>query len=68
MPIKGASKNVYHKMYPDIKEDDLVTEVKEIVVQKIGHIPVAKGDFSKLPRAVKIFVSHCVSIRHDMHV
>ena len=49
-------------MYPDIKEEDLVTEVHEIVVQRVGHVPVAKGDFSKLPKAVKIFVSHCVSV------
>lgn len=49
-------------MYPDIREEDLVTEVHEIIVQKVGHVPVAKGDFSKLPKAVKIFISHCVSI------
>ena len=49
-------------MYPDIKEEDLVTEVHEIVVQRVGHVPVAKGDFSKLPKAVKIFISHCVSV------
>ena len=50
-------------MYPDIKEEELVTEVHEIIVQRVGHVPVAKGDFGKLPKAVRIFVSHCVSLR-----
>ena len=49
-------------MYPDIKEEELVTEVHEIIVQRVGHVPVAKGDFSKLPKAVRIFISHCVSL------
>lgn len=49
-------------MYPGISEDDLFVEVREIVVQKVGHVPVAKGDFSKLPRACKIFVSHCIQL------
>ena len=48
-------------MYPDIKDEELVTEVHEIVVQRVGHVPVAKGDFNKMPKAAKIFVSHCVS-------
>ncbi|KAK7115036.1 hypothetical protein V1264_000984 [Littorina saxatilis] len=49
-------------MYPDIKEEDLVTEVHEIVLQKVGHVPVAKGDFMKMPKSVRIFVSHCIQL------
>lgn len=43
------------------EEEDLVYEVHEIVVQRVGHVPVAKGDFNHLPKKVKIFVAHCVS-------
>ncbi|XP_059148875.1 phosphoenolpyruvate carboxykinase [GTP]-like [Physella acuta] len=45
-----------------MSEDDLVYEVHEIVVQKVGHIPVAKGDFTHLPKKVKTFVAHCVQL------
>ncbi|KAK6981950.1 hypothetical protein BgiMline_017300 [Biomphalaria glabrata] len=43
-------------------EEDLVYEVHEIVVQKVGKVPVAKGDFSHLPKKVKIFLAHCVQL------
>ncbi|KAH9515599.1 hypothetical protein Btru_011522 [Bulinus truncatus] len=43
-------------------EEDLVYEVHEIVVQKVGKVPVAKGDFAKLPKKVKIFLAHCVQL------
>jgi len=49
-------------MYPGIDDSDLYTEVREIVVQRVGHVPIAKGDFSKLPRACKIFISHCIQL------
>nr|KAG5712694.1 hypothetical protein BaRGS_029749 [Batillaria attramentaria] len=49
-------------MYPHIKDEDLFQEVKEIVVQKVGHVPIAKGDFGKLPRNVRIFISHCIQL------
>ena len=63
--LSGEKKTVIMtsaSMYPDIKEEELVTEVHEIIVQRVGHVPVAKGDFSKLPKAVRIFISHCVSL------
>ncbi|BFZ12658.1 hypothetical protein BsWGS_15697 [Bradybaena similaris] len=44
------------------EEEDLVYEVHEIVVQKVGHVPVAKGDFNHLPKKVKTFVAHCVQL------
>lgn len=49
-------------MYPNIQEEDLVQEVHEIVVQKLGPIPVAKGNFTALPKHVKIFLGHCVQL------
>lgn len=49
------------------EEDELVYEVHEIVVQRVGHVPVAKGDFNHLPKKVKTFVAHCVS-NHDVLV
>ncbi|CAL1545746.1 unnamed protein product [Lymnaea stagnalis] len=43
-------------------DEDLVYEVHEIVVQKVGHVPLAKGDFTHLPKKVKIFLAHCVQL------
>uniref|UniRef100_A0A2C9K0S0 Phosphoenolpyruvate carboxykinase GTP-utilising N-terminal domain-containing protein n=1 Tax=Biomphalaria glabrata TaxID=6526 RepID=A0A2C9K0S0_BIOGL len=43
-------------------DEDLVYEVHEIVVQKVGKVPVAKGDFGHLPKKVKIFLAHCVQL------
>jgi hypothetical protein len=42
-------------------DDSLFYEVHEIVVQKLGHVPIAKGDFNKLPKAVQRFVAKWVS-------
>ncbi|XP_060595716.1 phosphoenolpyruvate carboxykinase [GTP]-like isoform X2 [Ruditapes philippinarum] len=41
-------------------DDSLFYEVHEIVVQKLGHVPIAKGDFNKLPKAVQRFVAKWV--------
>ena len=44
--------------------DDDVTgfyEIHEIVVQKLGHVDIAKGDFNRLAPKVKRFVVHWVS-------
>lgn len=39
------------------EEDDMVYEVHEIVVQKLGHVPILKGDFHYLPKHVQKFVA-----------
>ncbi|ESO98228.1 hypothetical protein LOTGIDRAFT_203707 [Lottia gigantea] len=43
-------------------EEEPFMEVHEIVTQKLGHIPVAKGDFKKLPSKVQKWVIHSVNI------
>lgn len=43
------------------QEDDLpFTEVHEIIVPHLGHVPIAKGDFNRLPRKVQKFVAFYV--------
>lgn len=56
-----ADKRKY-RMYPDIKEEDLFNEVHEIVIQKVGHVQIVKGNFKDMTKNARIFVCHCVSI------
>ncbi|XP_076469780.1 phosphoenolpyruvate carboxykinase [GTP]-like [Babylonia areolata] len=65
---KDGQSKLSMDMYPDIKEEDLVQEVHEVVIQKVGHVPVAKGDFQRLPRNVKVFVSHCIQLMNPRAV
>ena len=39
-----------------------IHEVHQITVQRIGKLPVAKGDWTRLPVAVRRFVGHWVSM------
>ena len=41
-------------------------EVHEVVVPHLGHVPIAKGDFNRLPRKVQKFVAFYVSVCHDV--
>ena len=43
-------------------EEEPFMEVHEIVTQKLGHIPISKGDFHYLPKKVQKWVIHAVSI------
>jgi hypothetical protein len=36
-------------------------EVHEVIVPHLGHVPIAKGDFNRLPRKVQKFVAFYVS-------
>ena len=41
---------------------DVEDEVHEVISQSVqGHMPVAKGDWARLPKKVKSFVGHWVS-------
>lgn len=42
-------------------EENLFYEVHEIVVQKLGHVPIAKGDFHYLPKKAQKFIAKWVS-------
>ncbi len=46
-----------------IDQEDYVpiTEIHEIIVPHLGHVPIAKGDFHKLSRKVQQFVAFYVS-------
>ena len=37
-------------------------EVHEIVVPHLGHVPIAKGDFTALPKKVQQFIAYYVSL------
>lgn len=37
-------------------------EVHEVVVPHLGHVPIAKGDFSRLPKNVQKYIAYYVSI------
>lgn len=43
-------------------EENLFYEVHEIVVQKLGHVPIAKGDFHYLPKKAQRFIAKWVCI------
>ncbi|XP_050396701.1 phosphoenolpyruvate carboxykinase [GTP] [Patella vulgata] len=43
-------------------EEEPFMEVHEIVTQKLGHVPVAKGDFHFLPKKVQRWVIHSVNM------
>ncbi|KAL8616273.1 hypothetical protein ACOMHN_056216 [Nucella lapillus] len=49
-------------MYPHLNPEQLVQEVHEVVVQKVGHVPIIKGDFKDLPRNVQIYLAHCIQL------
>lgn len=44
-------------------EDDApeFMEIHEIVIQKLGHVPIVKGDFHMLSKKVQKFVAKWVS-------
>ncbi|XP_025076319.1 phosphoenolpyruvate carboxykinase [GTP]-like [Pomacea canaliculata] len=56
-----ADKRKY-RMYPDIKEEDLFNEVHEIVIQKVGHVQIVKGNFKDMTKNARIFVCHCIQL------
>ena len=37
------------------------TVLNEIVVPHLGHIPIVKGDFAKLPKKIQKFIAYYVS-------
>lgn len=39
------------------KEEGSFIVVNEVVTKKLGHLPIAKGDFSRMPRKVQHFVA-----------
>lgn len=41
--------------------EERVVEVHEIKVPHLGHLPIAKGEFHLLPKAVQRLVAHWVS-------
>ena len=41
-------------------------EVHEVVVPHLGHVPIAKGDFNRLPRKVQKFVAFYVSMHLEL--
>ena len=47
-------------------EDDApeFMEIHEIVIQKLGHVPIVKGDFHMLSKKVQKFVAKWVSCIH----
>lgn len=59
------------KSHPTKKDKDVYEkgfyEVHEIVVPHLGHVPVAKGDFGRLPRKVQQWIAKKVSIKY-IHV
>ena len=36
-------------------------EVHEIIVPHLGHVPIAKGDFTALPKKIQQFIAYYVS-------
>lgn len=44
------------------EEENLFYEVHEVVVRKLGHVPIAKGDFHYLPKKVQRYVAKWVQI------
>lgn len=46
----------------DFEADIPFFEVHEVVVPHLGHVPIAKGDFSRLPIKVQKFVAYYVCI------
>ena len=44
-----------------IDEESMFYEVHEVVVKKLGHVPIAKGDFHLLPKNVQGFIAKWVS-------
>ena len=51
-------------MFLDEQRDakDVTGEVHEVISQRVsGHMPVAKGDWSRLSKKIQSFVGHWVS-------
>ena len=44
------------------EHDESYKEIHEIIVPHLGHIPIGKGDFHRLPRDVRHFIGHWVDI------
>lgn len=36
-------------------------DVHEVIVPHLGHIPIAKGDFNRLPKKAQKFIAYYVS-------
>lgn len=47
----------------DEDEEGMFYEVHEIVVKKLGPVPIAKGDFHYLPRKAQRFIAKWVCTR-----
>ncbi|MFH4979739.1 hypothetical protein AB6A40_006448 [Gnathostoma spinigerum] len=52
----SAGDGVHSKCLQEITNDDFFV-VNEVVVKKLGHIAIIKGDFNALPRKVQCFVA-----------
>jgi len=37
-------------------------DVHEVIVPHLGHIPIAKGDFNRLPKKAQKFIAYYVSL------
>jgi len=42
-------------------------EVHEVIVPHLGHVPIAKGDFARLPREVQKFIAFYVSFNFSFY-
>jgi len=50
------------KQFLDQEPDIPFYDVHEVIVPHLGHIPIAKGDFNRLPKKAKKFIAYYVSL------
>ena len=48
--------------FPDQEPDIPFYDVHEVIVPHLGHIPIAKGDFNRLPKKAQKFIAYYVSV------
>jgi len=51
------------KQFIDQEPDIPFYDVHEVVVPHLGHIPIAKGDFHRLPKKAQKFIAFYVSLK-----
>jgi len=50
------------KQYIDQEPDIPFYDVHEVIVPHLGHIPIVKGDFNRLPKKAQKFIAYYVSL------
>jgi len=50
------------KQFIDQEPDIPFYDVHEVIVPHLGHIPIAKGDFNRLPKKAQKFIAFYVSL------